>query len=171
MIIWINGAFGSGKTTIANWVHAQLKYSFLYDAENIGDFFRHNLPKAIQKEDFQDYKEWRSWNITLLNKMNEEYHGDIIVPMSLYKKAYFHEIMNGLKKQGIPVQHFQLEVSKEEIKKRLQTRNEHLIHWGESRLDEILTFFETIPIKEKILNQNRSPKLVAQEIIKKAKKS
>lgn len=57
MIIWINGAFGSGKTTVAEILHSKIEHSYLYDPENIGDFLRHNLPQEIQKADFQEYSE------------------------------------------------------------------------------------------------------------------
>ena len=55
MIIWINGAFGSGKTTTAIEIERRLKNSFLYDPENIGYFLRRNMPKEIWAvDDFQD---------------------------------------------------------------------------------------------------------------------
>lgn len=57
MIIWINGGFGSGKTTVAEILHSKIENSYLYDPENIGDFLRHNLPQEIQKADFQEYSE------------------------------------------------------------------------------------------------------------------
>lgn len=52
MIIWINGVFSSGKTTISNELNKQLSNSYLYDPENLGDFFRNNLPLSIQKKRF-----------------------------------------------------------------------------------------------------------------------
>ncbi|HBD65376.1 MAG TPA: tunicamycin resistance protein, partial [Clostridiales bacterium] len=44
MIIWINGAFGSGKTQTANELHRRIKNSYVYDPENIGFFIRDNIP-------------------------------------------------------------------------------------------------------------------------------
>lgn len=55
MIIWLNGAFGSGKTTCAFELNRRLPNSFVYDPENIGYFIRNNTPKEIQRFDFQDH--------------------------------------------------------------------------------------------------------------------
>ncbi len=46
MIIWINGAFGSGKTQTAYELHRRLDGSYVYDPENAGYFIRKNLPSA-----------------------------------------------------------------------------------------------------------------------------
>ncbi|MDR2177190.1 MAG: tunicamycin resistance protein, partial [Treponema sp.] len=62
MIIWINGAFGSGKTQTSFEINRRLKNSFVYDPENIGYFFRRNMPKEITEGNFQDQILWRTFN-------------------------------------------------------------------------------------------------------------
>ena len=37
-LIWINGAFGSGKTQTAYELNARISDSFVYDPENMGYF-------------------------------------------------------------------------------------------------------------------------------------
>lgn len=167
MIIWINGAFGAGKTTIAESLQKKIDNSYIYDPENIGDFFRANLPKAIQKTDFQDYPEWRQWNIHLLKKIYQEYQGDIIVPMTLYKEPAYSEMFTGLEKAELDVRHFQLEVSKAEILARLEKRTPALYQWGAEHLTEILQEFENVPSEQKIGNENRSRESVVAEILDK----
>ena len=54
MIIWINGAFGSGKTTTAIALKRKLPNSFIYDPENIGQFIRNNSNGLFSEGDFQD---------------------------------------------------------------------------------------------------------------------
>ncbi len=49
-IIWLNGAFGAGKTQTAYELHRRLENSFVYDPENIGFFFNQNLPSELKKE-------------------------------------------------------------------------------------------------------------------------
>lgn len=49
MIIWLNGAYGSGKTTIAELLHECISPSWIYDPEEIGDFFRKNFQKKFKK--------------------------------------------------------------------------------------------------------------------------
>ncbi|MDH6364129.1 deoxyadenosine/deoxycytidine kinase [Enterococcus sp. PF1-24] len=167
MIIWINGAFGSGKTTIAEFLNNYFDLSFLYDPENIGGFFKHNLPDSIQHCDFQDYPEWRKWNVQILEKLHHEYHGDIIVPMCLYKSDIFDDIIGELKRKQIPLQHFQLEVSKKILIERLQKRSPDIAEWGKNRINEILETFNDFPIEDKVFNENRTVLEVSTEIIEK----
>lgn len=167
MILWINGAFGSGKTTIARLLNKKLSGSYLYDPEKIGDFFRHNLPQSMQKADFQDYPEWRAWNVHILKKLDQEYDGAIIAPMTLYKTTPFNEIIPVLKETTEDFHHFQLEVGRKEIICRLQERSPSMIEWGASKVDEILEAFKQVPSEEKISNQERTPEAVVKEILDK----
>lgn len=66
MIIWINGSFGSGKTSISIKLKERLKHSHIYDPEEAGFFIRDNIPKEINIDDFQDFKMWRDFNYTTL---------------------------------------------------------------------------------------------------------
>ncbi|URZ88296.1 AAA family ATPase [Floricoccus penangensis] len=165
MIIWLNGAFGAGKTTIAEILNKKIPNSYLYDPEEIGDFFRHNLPKSIQKDDFQKYEEWRAWNFHILKKLNDEYEGHVIVPMTLYKKASFEQIIGRLRKENIDIRHFILEVDRDQILKRLSSRSEGLQEWGANRLDDINRCFEKMTHEERIKNDGRKPIETADEII------
>nr|WP_324254793.1 AAA family ATPase [Enterococcus sp. BWT-B8] len=170
MIIWINGAFGSGKTTIAELLNKAIKKSCIYDPENIGIFFMKNLPREIQLDDFQDYPEWRQWNLHLLLKLATEYDGDIIVPMTLYREDYFSEVIGGLKKSGIRMEHFQLDVSKKELIRRLEVRekdNPANLEWGKLAVDKILEAFCQTDISEKIINEHRNPDEIVKEILEK----
>ncbi len=54
MIVWLNGAFGAGKTTAAYELHRRLENSFVYDPENAGCFLRKNMPEECHTPDFQD---------------------------------------------------------------------------------------------------------------------
>lgn len=45
MIIWINGSFGVGKTTIAQDLKLKIENSIIYDPEKIGEFLFNIMPK------------------------------------------------------------------------------------------------------------------------------
>ncbi|MGX8797780.1 hypothetical protein ACR6HW_17240 [Fusibacter sp. JL298sf-3] len=60
MIVWVNGAFGSGKTTCAYELKRRLPEAFVFDPENVGFFLRRNMPKVLHKDDFQDHEQWRT---------------------------------------------------------------------------------------------------------------
>ena len=59
MIIWINGAFGAGKTTLAEELHRRLPDAVMFDPEDVGGM----LWKWMRPNgDFQDLPSWWSWS-------------------------------------------------------------------------------------------------------------
>lgn len=123
MIVWINGAFGAGKTTAAFELHRRLPGSFVYDPEEVGFFLRKNMPEACHTADFQDMPLWRSFNYQVLKELHESYDGTVIVPMTLVEPAYFEEIVGRLREDGVPVVHVILWAGRETILKRLRKRS------------------------------------------------
>lgn len=138
MIIWINGAFGAGKTRTANELSRRVVNSFIYDPENIGYFFRKNTPKQIQKNDFQDSVLWRELNYSLLRSRYEEYDGTIIVPMTVVNRQYFSEIVVRLQEDGVEVKHFALCASKDTLLKRLRSRGNGKNSWAAAQIDRCI---------------------------------
>lgn len=123
MIIWLNGAFGAGKTTAAYELRRRLPDSFVYDPENVGFFLRQNTPPQCNRPDFQDIPLWRSFNYETLKLIAESYPGTVIVPMTLVNRQYYDEIIGRLQSEGVQVKHFILYAGRETILRRLQRRN------------------------------------------------
>lgn len=138
MIIWLNGAFGSGKTQTSYELERRIPNSLVYDPENIGFFIKRNIPKEISKGDFQDYSIWRELNYTTLKYIDSEYDGIIIVPMTLVNPQYFEEIVGKLRDDGVIVNHFVLWASKGTLQKRLRSRGERKNSWGEKQIDRCI---------------------------------
>ncbi|MCM3361000.1 AAA family ATPase [Niallia sp. Sow4_A1] len=130
MIIWINGTFGSGKTTTAYELEKRVEKAFVFDPESFGYVLMKNIPKSLQKEDFQDFPIWRETNYSLLKQIAINYEGIIIVPMTITNEEYFHEILSRLRKDQIRVKHVTLMASKATIKKRLRSRLEGENSWA-----------------------------------------
>lgn len=168
MIIWLNGAFGSGKTTCAFELNRRLTNSFVYDPENIGYFIRNNTPKKIQKTDFQDHGQWRSFNYEMLKYIATEYSGIIIVPMTINNHQYYKEIIQKLIDDGIILKHYILYANKEIILKRLNKRLERGETWAKSQIDRCIQAFDTEITEEKIITDNRSIDYVVEEIAKRS---
>jgi uridine kinase len=57
LIIWLNGAFGAGKTTAAFELCRRLPDSFVYDPENVGFFPK--KPQANFQLIFSYLGKWR----------------------------------------------------------------------------------------------------------------
>lgn len=142
MIIWLNGSFGAGKTQTAYELHRRIPHSYVYDPENIGYFIRKNIPRQMDKADFQDHPMWRSFNLELLDYIASQYQGNIIVPMTITNRAYFDEIIGELSKRH-QVKHFILWATKEALLKRLASRLEGRSSWAARQIDRCLNAFET----------------------------
>ncbi len=54
MILFINGAFGVGRTTVAQGGAARRPHSLLFDPEEVGYFLRRVVAPLEQPEGFQD---------------------------------------------------------------------------------------------------------------------
>ncbi|OZU87422.1 tunicamycin resistance protein [Virgibacillus indicus] len=156
MILWINGTFGAGKTTVAYELHRRIKHSFVYDPERFGYVLMKNVPQSISKGDFQDYPLWREANYKLLKQISEEYDGIIIVPMTLTNKDYFYEIISKLTKNGIEVNHFTLSAFKQTIDQRLRRRFEGMNSWAYQQMDERMKSLADPMFMEHIQTDNMS---------------
>ncbi|PWU69546.1 MULTISPECIES: AAA family ATPase [Gracilibacillus] len=164
MIIWVNGAFGSGKTQTSFELHRRIPNSFVYDPENIGFFIDKNIPKEIGNGDFQDYVIWREFNYTLLKYIESEYDGVIIVPMTIVNPLYFDEIIGRLRKEKMIVNHFVLWASKETIQKRLRKRGERNNSWSAKQIDRCLQGLSNDIFQQRINTENRTIENVAELI-------
>ncbi|MUT67838.1 AAA family ATPase [Paenibacillus sp. NEAU-GSW1] len=138
MIIWINGAFGAGKSQTAYELHRRLAGSFVFDPENAGFYIRKQLPMTMLKADFQDYPVWREINYAMLKYISKEYKGHIIVPMTVVSPAYFLQIIGQLKLDGLDVRHFTLWASKPVLLKRLRSRGDGARSWGAAQIDRCM---------------------------------
>lgn len=138
MIIWINGAFGAGKTQTAYELHRRIPNSYVYDPENAGFFIRENIPKVVVKEDFQHYTMWREYNYSMLKYIDSEYDGTIIVPMTVVHPQYFNEIIGRLRSDSVSIAHFTLCASKETLLRRLRSRGEGKHSWAAQQIERCI---------------------------------
>ncbi|RXZ78670.1 tunicamycin resistance protein [Paenibacillaceae bacterium] len=156
MIIWINGAFGAGKTTCAFELHRRLPNSFVYDPENFGYFLNTNVPKTIRESDFQNFPQWRLFNYEILKLLSQKYHGTIIVPMTITNKQYYDEVIGRLTKEGIHIKHFIIYAQKETLVKRLNKRLEFGESWGKQRIGMCINAFNQDICEQKIHTDDMS---------------
>lgn len=164
MILWINGSFGAGKTTVAHELQRRLPDAFVYDPENVGYFLRKNAPEVCRTEDFQDVPLWREFNYETLKWMEGTYPGVILAPMTINRQQYFDEIIGRLVKDGVPVRHVILWAERETILRRLQIRNlRPRMMWRSvmkkesfavKAIPRSLAFFASRPGEEKIITDS-----------------
>ena len=99
MIIMLNGAFGVGKTTIAQSLVASLPHSMIFDPEEVGYMLRRITDGvrcgAEDTDDFQDIALWRTLTIETAAALRRRYQRDLIVPMTLANPKYLEQIFVG----------------------------------------------------------------------------
>jgi hypothetical protein len=122
VVIWINGAFGAGKTTVARRLVAMRPGAWLFDPERIGFMLRSLWPDG-GPADFQDLPSWRALTVAILAAAADGNPGrEPVVPMTLANQAYFREIMDGLAARHLEVRHFTLVASPETLPRRIRWR-------------------------------------------------
>lgn len=168
MIIWLNGAYGSGKTTVAYELQKRLKKSFIYDPENVGFFIRKNTPKELHKHNFQDHEQWRNFNYEMLKQIANSYDGIIIVPMTLINFDYYREIVEKLKNDGIHLDHYVLYADKNTILRRLNKRLEFGNTFAKSQIDYCIKAFNTKIKDNKIVTDKLNVDDIVVEISKRS---
>lgn len=167
MIVWLNGAFGTGKTTTAYELHRRLEHSCVYDPENVGYFLRKNMPEECLTPDFQDMVLWRSFNYQLLKELHETFGGTVIVPMTLAHPVYYDEIIQRLLDAGLPVAHIILYASREAILRRLKKRSLGRLGreaFAVNAIDRCLEYFDGQETALKIVTDNMRIGQVVEEI-------
>ncbi|WP_406404158.1 NUDIX domain-containing protein [Streptomyces sp. NBC_00879] len=126
MIVWINGAFGAGKTSTARELIDLIPNSTLYDPELIGGQLRRLLPqkRLAEVSDYQDLPIWRRLVVDTAAALLSELGGVLVVPMTLLRQEYRDEIFGGLASRRIPVRHVLLRPDETILRERIATREE-----------------------------------------------
>lgn len=117
MIVWINGAFGAGKTTTAGLLTKRLDGAKLFDPEYVG----YMLMPFVESPtgDFQDLPLWRRLVIETMAGLAQQYPHPWVAPMSLINAAYRAEILGGLRGAGVDVREFVLAVPEDRLRARI----------------------------------------------------
>ncbi|MGW2615430.1 NUDIX domain-containing protein [Streptomyces sp. NPDC001500] len=123
-VVWINGAFGAGKTTTARELIDLIPNSTLFDPEIIGAALPHLLPakRLAEAGDFQDLPIWRRLVIDTAAALLAELGGVLVVPMTLLREEYRDEIFGGLAARRIAVRHVLLAPAETILRERIANR-------------------------------------------------
>jgi hypothetical protein len=119
MIIWINGGFGAGKTTLAEELHRRLPKAVVYNPEDVGLMLWKWMPP---NGDFQHLPSWRELVVETALSLRRHHADTLIVPMSLIRDAYRAEILGGLAGAGEDILHVFLEADAGVLRERLNAR-------------------------------------------------
>jgi hypothetical protein len=117
LIIWINGPFGAGKTTLAKELHRRMPEAILFDPEHVGFILREWVP--VPTGDFQDLPSWRELVVETALSLRRHHAQTLLVPMTLINDDYAAEILGGLSERGEQILHVFLDLDAEVLRQRI----------------------------------------------------
>ncbi|MFI1524596.1 AAA family ATPase [Kitasatospora cineracea] len=137
MIVWINGPFGSGKTTLVTTLRDELPGAVAADPEEIGSILRQVFPGKYR--DFQDNPAWRPLAAQLAIHCHRENDGHpVLVPMTLLRHTYATEIHDAVRAAGIPLRHLLLHAAPATVAARIDAATDY--PGDEARSEKVRTF-------------------------------
>lgn len=164
MIIWINGPYGVGKTTLAEELSKRNKKSFIFDAEAVGNAIRDNMPEEFFKDTFEEFPLWAETCRKLLKNLDAVYDGDIFVPMTLLLPESVFEIIEKLRNEGVKVCHIILEADEKTLFERIVARGEEEDCWCVQNIGRCFLAQKNMPFDLRINSMGKTPEEIAKEI-------
>jgi hypothetical protein len=118
VIIWINGAFGVGKTSAAAALVAALgSRARSWDPESVGAMLQSELAD-LPVENFQDWPAWRQIVVATAAAIHEQTGQLLVVPQTVLEPGYLHELFGGLEVRRVRTFHVLLDASPETLHQR-----------------------------------------------------
>ena len=152
MIVWLNGAFGVGKTAVARELVRAHPHARLSDPERIGFALKHTFWRRV---DYQDVELWRRLTRGQVTRAGRR--GTAIVPMTIVRRDVFDELTNGARV-------FRLTASRSTIEHRIAGSGEAQ-DWRRNNLDRCLEAFENDGLGAPIDTEGLTPTDVANSIM------
>ena len=167
MILFINGPFGVGKTSVANVLVEKIPDTVLYDPEEVGLMLRNILAPVEEVEDFQDYALWRILVVEVAHRLREEYECPLIIPMTVWRRDYSDQITGGLRRIDPDLLCFRLTASKETLKSRILSRpdEEGSHEWCLSHLEAGFVASADPALGMEVKTDEQAPAQVADQIL------
>jgi 8-oxo-dGTP pyrophosphatase MutT (NUDIX family) len=122
VIVWVNGAFGVGKTSAVRELRELLPGSSVFDPEWVGAGLRALLPPEVMAGvgDFQELVSWRRLVPETAAALLAELDGPLLVPMTVLRQDYRDEIFGALAARRIAVHHVLLHADETILRKRIE---------------------------------------------------
>ncbi|MDH5672284.1 MAG: ATP-binding protein [Myxococcales bacterium] len=168
-VVFINGSFGVGKTTVAMLLQAQLPGSRIYDPEWTGPWLRavsRFVPlKGTGTDDFQDFPLWRVSVVAGVRASRVLARGPVLVPMTFYRLAYREQVAKGLQRAGLSMRSICLVASRASIRARLRKRGDDPDgKWLSRKIERCLAAHGDPRFGEPVDTERRTSEEVVEEI-------
>jgi len=142
VIIWLNGAFGAGKTTTARLLSQREATLRIFDPEWVGFMLRENLGD-YPVTDFRHWESWRVLTPVVADELIRFSGQSLVAPQTVLEEEYWDELMRGLTARGHTVFHVLLDAEEQSLRGRIEAdeveygakgwRLRHLAAYAEAR--------------------------------------
>ncbi len=122
MIVFVNGPFGVGKSTVARLLTERISGAILFDPELVGMLLTRVLGPVEPVDDFQEYAAWRGLAVDVARRLIETYGRSLVIPMTIWRRDYFEEITNGWRQIDPALVCIRLTVSRNVLTSRILGR-------------------------------------------------
>ena len=138
MILWLNGAFGVGKTTTAEAIQKHAPAWRLFDPEHVGLLLATNLA-GVEFNDFQDLPPWRSLVPLIASEVSEFTGNDLLVVQTVMVQDYWEEMETRFAERQQEVVHVLLDAPSTVLEARI--REDRIERSAEKwRLDHVSSY-------------------------------
>ncbi|MEJ7832972.1 MAG: AAA family ATPase [Nocardioides sp.] len=118
MIFWLNGTFGSGKTTTAGLLVERNPRLRLFDPEWVGFMLRANLADQ-ECTDFQELPSWRVLTPVVIDEVARATGQHLVVVQTVLVEQYWRELQDRLLALDHAVVHVVLEAEESVMRARI----------------------------------------------------
>ena len=119
MIVWISGAHGVGKTTLATALAGELFGAVVADLESIGRAVQKTLQgHPFAQQDYQSCPPWDATAVAFLSGLHAYIDGPVIVPMTVIDQNLLATLLTALS-ESADVHHLVLHADPTVLKGRI----------------------------------------------------
>ena len=139
MIIWLNGAFGVGKTTTAQMLATMRPASRVFDAETVGYLLMQALTD-YRFSDFQQLPPWRTLVPIIASEISRFTGQDLLATQTVLNETYWTELQQGFSQHSLEVFHVVLHARAEALAQRIRADQEdqNARQWRLSHISDYL---------------------------------
>lgn len=140
MIIWVNGTFGVGKTTMAGHLVSKSDRLRPFDPEWVGYLLMNDLADH-EFTDFQQLSPWRTLVPVVADEIVRFTRQHLVAAQTVLHQEYWDEIQDGLKARGYEVLHVLLDAGPDTLHARIDADPEgHDIRkWRHEHVESFMT--------------------------------
>ncbi|MBV9599551.1 MAG: AAA family ATPase [Chloroflexi bacterium] len=159
MLIWLNGPFGIGKTSAAEALIRRLPGAIVFDPEPVGLMLCEMYRSVEPVEDFQDLQAWHAAVPALVRVLHPSHAAPVVMPMTVWRRDYFTEIMTALRAADDDVRCFCLTACEQVLRARILGRDplEATHEWSLRHLPTGLRMMQDPLFGEQVATCERSP--------------